>query len=807
MSQSRTEVVTAVAGLSDADVEKLWRAFSVFDTDKNGTASVEELGAVMRSLGQAPSAAELQELIEEVDLDHSGSVDFDEFKTLMIARQGDRRSRLKLAFGIFDKDGSGRITAEEMSSVMSQVGLTKAELDEMIKEVDEDGNGSIDFAEFCKLVPEAPVPAQRAGGSALRAAGGGEALGSAAATAASAAGQVRAEAHAQAAQDENATRAVPATVEIEIARLKEQLARQKNEDKARGTSILQLQIGLFRLIQGAAYRCFRESFSANHETHLRVRNLPYRITEFVPFVKTAMKLYKELGVVDAVCHPMIDAVSESIDAEYARLQDRIARWATIEKTPEMIAEHEAMLEARSRSENTREKFAAGIELAITMQKRRLSLTDVVDGVLAVHELNRLREEELKEEGAEAPAAAPAEAKAYLRKWNRVILDDALETVDGAMMPVAYFYEDLMPKLLTAFTVSTPGHVATCLALDDAMLNNWFQWMKDGGELQWYGADLVAAFPSCTPAEKLRLLQSWWLARHYLNGVQKRRERAELGRDSGSVSQYIAFIDVYLGRSDIRDSGMRVSFPYYIGPAVWRFLHTTAEIVCSKPAGEQAHHVETFKEFFKLFATMYPCPYCRHHLNAYVVQNKEVDMYPVEYLLLGHDPDSSSFHMSLDDKLQTATDGPSLRMFLWKLHNTVSSSIARSEEWYHREEGAFYTTRYWPSMASELARAKAFRHASISVERIERNYQLLRPVGRLAGVRLELQRLLAKGDAESILQAKKIAQETIGQLEKNVISGQFLQDNYHFDPSLSDPLNPTFSEEEEALGRSGLFTET
>lgn len=819
MSQARDEGVE-VGALSEGDVERLWRAFSVFDTDKNGTASVEELRAVMRSLGQSPSEADIKGLIEEVDLDRSGSIDFDEFRTLMIARQGDRESRLKLAFGIFDKDGSGRITAEEMGSVMSQVGLEKAELEEMIKEVDEDGNGSIDFAEFCKLAPEAPVTGS---GSALRV-GAAEPLGSVEATAAAAAaGEIRAQATdvqatgsraqgtaaVQATESAGDAKAVPATVEIEIARLKEQLAKQAGEDKARGTSILQFQIGLFRLIQGAAYRCFRESFSANHETHLRVRNLPYRITEFVPFVRAAMRLYKELGVVDEVCHPMIDAVVESIDAEYGRLQRRIEQWDTIEKTPEMMAEHEAMLEARSRSANTREKFAAGIELAITMQKRRMNLTDVVDGVLAVHELNRLREEELKEEGTEtaaAPAAA-ADAKAYLKKWNRVILDNALETVDGAMMPVAYFYDDFMPKLLTAFTVSTPGHVATCLALDDAMLNNWFQWMKDGGEFQWYGADLVTALPSCTPAEKLRLLQSWWLARHYLNGVQKRRERAELGRDSGSVSQYIAFIDVLLGRSDIRDSQMRVSFPYYIGPAVWRFLHTTAEIVCGKPAEEQARHVGTFKEFFKLFATMYPCPYCRHHLNAYVVQNKEVDMYPVEYLLLGHDPESSSFHMSLDDKLQTASDGPSLRLFLWKLHNTVSSSIARSEEWYHREESAFYTTRYWPSMASELARAKAFRHSSISVERIERNYQLLRPVGRLAGVRLELQRLLAKGDAESVKQAKKIAQETIGQLEKNVISGQFLQDNYHFDPSLSDPLNPTFSEEEEALGRSGLFTET
>lgn len=770
--------------LSAGEVEKLWRAFSVFDVDKNGRASVEELGAVMRSLGQAPTEDELRELIAEVDLDHSGSVDFEEFKTLMIARQGDRRSRLQLAFGIFDKDGSGKISAAEMASVMAQVGLGKAELDEMIREVDEDGSGQIDFEEFCRLAPD--VAPRRAGIGAVERQG------------AALPAEVKAASPG----------AAPATVEIEIARLKQQLAQQAKEDKAGGTSILQFQIGLFRLIQGAAYRCFRESFSANHETHLRVRNLPYRITEFVPFVTTAMKLYKDLGVVDPVCHPMLDAVSASIEAEYARLRQRIEGWAAVDKTPEMMAEHEAMVAARGRSASTREKFAAGIELAIAMQKRKLVLADVVDGVLAVHELNRLREEELREEGARAePSKSPAEASAYLKKWNRVILRDALEEIDGAMMPVAYWYEDFMPKLLTAFTVSTPGHVATCQALDAQMLDGWFQWMKDGGEFEWYGQDLVAAFPAMTPAAKLQTLQAWWLARHYLNGVQKRRERAEMGRDSGSVAQYISFLDVLLGRSDVRDANMRVSFPYYIGPAVWRFLHTTAEIVCGKPASEQGAHVETFKRFFQLFATMYPCPYCRHHLNAYVVQNKEVDMYPVEYLLLGHDPSDASFLMSLDDKLSTVSDGPSLRLFLWKLHNTVSSSIARSEEWYHREEGAFYTTRYWPSMASELARAKAFRHASISVERIEKNYQLLRPVGRLAGVRHELQRLLAKGDAASVQQAKQVAAEAIALLEQSVLAGGFLQDTYRFDPTLSDPLNPTFSEAEEELGRSGLYTES
>lgn len=56
---------------------------------------------------------------------------------------------------------------------------------------------------------------------------------------------------------------------------------------------------------------------------------------------------------------------------------------------------------------------------------------------------------------------------------------------------------------------------------------------------------------------------------------------------------------------------------------------------------------------------------------YVQQNKEVDMYPMEYILLGRDLQLNSLEVLLDDKLSTVVDGCSLRLFFWKLHNTVS----------------------------------------------------------------------------------------------------------------------------------------
>jgi Ca2+-binding EF-hand superfamily protein len=781
-----TPVEVEKNAIAEEEVAKLWEAFKVFDTDGSSSISAEELGQVMRSLGQSPREIELRDMIKEVDVDLSGSIDFAEFKALMVAQKGDRQSRLKLAFSVFDEDSSGEITANELRSVMSQFGLTDRELDEMIKEVDHDGDASIDFEEFVKLVPDeseittgykdSPIISTRPANDTAPAA--------------------TIEGTPQQAVDE---------IDREVARLKEMLVQDSQREKERGTSRLQMQIGMFRLIQGAAYRSFRESFCANHETHLRVRNLPYKIADFVQFVTGAIALYKGLGVVEAACHPLLDAVVDSITAEYARLEDRIKNWNAVEKTPEMLAEEKAMLEARSKSTSVKEKFAAGVEFAITMKKKHFSFRDIAEGVLAINELNRLRQMELNQELAPPTAKSEGDPKDYLKKWNRVILKDASEAVDGAMMPVAYWYEDFMPKLLAAFNVSTAADIQSNTVPDEAALNQWYETTKALGEFERYGADVAENFPKCTPKQQLEIKQAWRLTHHYLNGVQKRRERQEFGRESGGLSQYVAFIDLYLGRSDVKDAGMRVSFPYYIGPAVWRFFHTTAEIVCTKTPEQQKALVAVFQDFIKMFATMYPCPYCRHHFNAYVVQNKEVDMYPVEYLLLGRNPRLSTFEMSIDAKLSAVVDGPSLRLFFWKLHNTVSSSIARTEEWYHKDQKAFYTTRYWPSFDSELARAKALKHLSITIERISRLYGLLKPASRLAGIRETLQKLLEKGDEQGISEACTLAEDYIKELEAAVISGNFLQETYSFDPDLVDKA-PYFSPEEEEFARSGIFVE-
>ncbi|MBA0658164.1 hypothetical protein Goklo_010396, partial [Gossypium klotzschianum] len=107
-----------------------------------GCITTKELGTVMRSLGQNPTEAELQDMINEVDADGNGTIDFPEFLNLMARKMKDTDSEeeLKEAFRVFDKDQNGFISAAELRHVMTNLGekLTDEEVDEMIREADVD---------------------------------------------------------------------------------------------------------------------------------------------------------------------------------------------------------------------------------------------------------------------------------------------------------------------------------------------------------------------------------------------------------------------------------------------------------------------------------------------------------------------------------------------------------------------------------------------------------------------------------------------------------------------------------------------
>ncbi|KAK3809400.1 MAG: putative calmodulin [Benniella sp.] len=142
--------------LTDDQISEFKEAFALFDKDGDGTITTKELGAVMRSLGQNPTESELQDMVNEVDADGNGTIDFPEFLTMMARKMKDTDSEdeIKEAFKVFDKDGNGYISPAELRHVMANLGekLSDEEIDQMVREADQDGDGNINYDEFVKMM-------------------------------------------------------------------------------------------------------------------------------------------------------------------------------------------------------------------------------------------------------------------------------------------------------------------------------------------------------------------------------------------------------------------------------------------------------------------------------------------------------------------------------------------------------------------------------------------------------------------------------------------------------------------------------
>jgi calmodulin len=142
--------------LTEDKIAEFKEAFEIFDKNKDGFITIKELGEIMKNLGQTPTEAELTDMINEVDIDGNGNIDFKEFLGLMARKMRDTDTEEELieAFKVFDRDGNGLISATELKHVMVSLGekITDEEVDEMIKEADIDGDGYINYEEFVRMI-------------------------------------------------------------------------------------------------------------------------------------------------------------------------------------------------------------------------------------------------------------------------------------------------------------------------------------------------------------------------------------------------------------------------------------------------------------------------------------------------------------------------------------------------------------------------------------------------------------------------------------------------------------------------------
>ncbi|XP_024867035.1 calmodulin-alpha isoform X1 [Temnothorax americanus] len=143
-------------GLTEDQVAEFKEAFMLFDKDEDGTITMAELGVVMRSLGQRPSETELRDMVNEVDQDGNGTIEFNEFLQMMSKKMknADGEDELREAFRVFDKNNDGLISSKELRHVMTNLGekLSEEEVDDMIKEADLDGDGMVNYEDFVSIL-------------------------------------------------------------------------------------------------------------------------------------------------------------------------------------------------------------------------------------------------------------------------------------------------------------------------------------------------------------------------------------------------------------------------------------------------------------------------------------------------------------------------------------------------------------------------------------------------------------------------------------------------------------------------------
>uniref|UniRef100_A0A336LA48 CSON005862 protein n=1 Tax=Culicoides sonorensis TaxID=179676 RepID=A0A336LA48_CULSO len=145
--------------LDKAQIALLQNAFNAFDQEKKGCIDTTMVGTILSMLGHQLDDAMLKEIIDEVDADGSGELEFEEFVTLaarfMVEEDAEAMlQELKEAFRLYDKEGNGYITTGVLREILRELDdqLTNDDLDMMIEEIDSDGSGTVDFDEFMEVM-------------------------------------------------------------------------------------------------------------------------------------------------------------------------------------------------------------------------------------------------------------------------------------------------------------------------------------------------------------------------------------------------------------------------------------------------------------------------------------------------------------------------------------------------------------------------------------------------------------------------------------------------------------------------------
>jgi len=153
-----TAVLTYIAShlSTNEEKERLRSLFNSLDRNNDGQLSRDEIiQGYTKYFGNSDVAErEADTILQSVDTNQNGMVDYTEFIAANIKITEDfNKERLRAAFNLFDLDGNGQITVDEVKKVFSgSEEISDEACEEVIKEADEDGDGQVSFEEFKNMM-------------------------------------------------------------------------------------------------------------------------------------------------------------------------------------------------------------------------------------------------------------------------------------------------------------------------------------------------------------------------------------------------------------------------------------------------------------------------------------------------------------------------------------------------------------------------------------------------------------------------------------------------------------------------------
>jgi len=141
--------------LTQEEIDSCRDAFLQYDKDRSGTIDQWELKEVLEAMGQTPTDEELFQMINDVDENASGSIDFAEFLKV-VEKQKERVANFDDESDVLDAfvacggnaDKSGNVHRGTLVKIIKHDFALTIDIESLIDEIDTDGSGEIEYEEF-----------------------------------------------------------------------------------------------------------------------------------------------------------------------------------------------------------------------------------------------------------------------------------------------------------------------------------------------------------------------------------------------------------------------------------------------------------------------------------------------------------------------------------------------------------------------------------------------------------------------------------------------------------------------------------